>query len=91
MSQAMQKNDDLVMIRDITFISKAENLLPTIHQTIIKAQDIITLVNDPKAVHGWSAKVISPATVYFNQSFQTGESFIIDFGQHGVGYLSFLF
>lgn len=90
MSQAMQKNDDLVMIRDITFISKAENLLPTIHQTIIKAQNIITLVNDPKAVHGWSAKVISPATVYFNQSFQTGESFIIDFGQHGVGYLSFL-
>lgn len=90
MAQEIQKNDHVVMVKDKSFMAKAEKLLPTLHHKAIYPQNIITLVQDPTAIYGWSAKVVSSAHEYFTKAFQPGESFIIDFGQHAVGYLSFL-
>ncbi|WP_294963775.1 hypothetical protein [uncultured Gilliamella sp.] len=90
MAQEIQKNDHVVMVRDQVFISKAENLLPTLYQNNIYPQKIITLVRNANAIDGYSANIISQAQCYLKQSFQTGDSFILDFGCHGVGYLSFL-
>lgn len=90
MAQAIQKNIDAVMVKDNAFILKAKQLQPKINQKKISPQKIISLINDPSAIHHWSSKIVSDANDYLNQSFHSGDSFIIDFGQHNVGYLSFL-
>lgn len=90
MAQAIQKNVDAVMVKDNAFILKAKQLQPKIYQKKISPQKIISLINDPSAIHHWSSKIVSDANDYLNQSFYSGDSFIIDFGQHNVGYLSFL-
>ncbi len=90
MAQAIQKNIDAVMVKDNAFILKAKQLQPKIYQKKISPQKIISLINDPSAIHHWSSKIVSDANDYLNQSFHSGDSFIIDFGQHNVGYLSFL-
>lgn len=90
MAQAIQKNIDAVMVKDNAFILKAKQLQPKIYQKKISPQKIISLINDPSAIHHWSSKIVSDTNDYLNQSFHSGDSFIIDFGQHNVGYLSFL-
>lgn len=90
MAQAIQKNIDAVMVKDNAFILKAKQLQPKIYQKKISPQKIISLINDPSAIHHWSSKIVSDANDYLNKSFHSGDSFIIDFGQHNVGYLSFL-
>lgn len=90
MAQAIQKNIDAVMVKDNAFILKAKQLQPKIYQKKISSQKIISLINDPSAIHHWSSKIVSDANDYLNQNFHSGDSFIIDFGQHNVGYLSFL-
>lgn len=90
MAQEIQKNDHVIMVRDPSFLAKAETLLPTIHQNIIYPQNIITIVQDSNSVHGYSANIVSEAQLYLNQCFQSGDSFIVDLGTHAVGYLSFL-
>lgn len=90
MTQEIQKNLDVVMVRDSEFTAKAESLIPTIYENIVYPQNVLSLVKDANAIHDWSSEVISEAQYYLNQSFQTGDSFILDFGNHNVGYLSFL-
>lgn len=90
MAQTMQRNDHMVMIRDTELLLKAKKLLPTIYEKIIYPKNIITLIQTPNTFHGWQANIISEASSYLNRSFQTGDSFILDFGTHGVGYLSLL-
>lgn len=90
MAQAIQNNANAIMIKNNAFILKAEQLQPVIYQNKITPQNIISLINDPSAIHNCSSQFISDAEHYLHQSFHSGDSFIIDFGQHNVGYLSFL-
>lgn len=90
MAQAIQNNANAIMIKNNAFILKAEQLQPVIYQNKITPQNIISLINDPSAIHNCSSQFISNAEHYLHQSFHSGDSFIIDFGQHNVGYLSFL-
>lgn len=90
MAQAIQKNDHLVMIKNEQLLLKAEKLLPRIYEKIIYPQYIITPISDCNHIHGWSAKNVSDTQSYLHKSFQSGDSFILDFGTHCVGYLSFL-
>lgn len=88
MAQTIQRNDHMVMIRDTELLLKSKKLLSTIYEKIIYPKIIITLIQTPNTFHCWQANIISEASSYLNRSFQTGDSFILDFGTHGVGYLS---
>ncbi len=71
-------------------LSIAEALKPKLHET---AQDPLTLVRpvaDDSQFLRWRMEVISPAVELEKRLLRRGDSFILDFGGHRTGYLSFL-
>lgn len=78
---------DHTIIRNEAFIAKAEQLKPELICTEVHPVHLIDVVSDESAVHGWRANVLEPAEALADKSFGKGDSFILDFGTHLVGYL----
>lgn len=89
MSQAIQSNSHMTMMREPVFLNKAAELTPVIRRRKTCPLNAIRLCEDPQAVHGWSMEPIDTADAYLQKSFSTGDSLILDFGTHGVGWLTF--
>ncbi|MBP1965469.1 sugar hydrolase [Paenibacillus aceris] len=70
------------------FVEKAEKLVPDLHKTIVWPQSVIEVVVDEEAFQGWRTQPAGAVTDKLAQSFGKGESFILDFGDHQVGYVS---
>ena len=89
MSQAIQQHHNLTMHRDEQLLATASALMPTLYSQAISPVSVINTVPDSHALHGWRAEKVADASAWLKQSFSPGDSFILDFGTHGVGWLNF--
>ncbi|MGM7722684.1 alpha-L-rhamnosidase-related protein [Metabacillus sp. Hm71] len=88
MSEKIQKVADQVIVRNETFISKAERLMPEFLKETVRPQSLIKIEENPAKIHGWGTEVIESADHLSNYDYGKGGQFILDFGTHLVGYLS---
>lgn len=76
------------IIENKLFKQKAESLKPTLHKKVIRPVSIIETVHDENAIHGWKCNKVALAKELPTIAYGKGDSFILDFGTHHVGYLS---
>lgn len=89
MSQAIQLNAQIPMVRQPQFLHKADSLIPELHRQPRSPLAVINAVADPQALFGWRAEPLCSLEALYQREFSEGESVIIDFGSHCVGYLQF--
>lgn len=70
------------------WVGKAQQLIPQLLETTVYPQATIKVYPDPAAVQGWGKTSLEPYERVLNQSLGTGDSFILDFGDHQVGYVT---
>ncbi|MEH7073430.1 sugar hydrolase [Neobacillus drentensis] len=85
---SIQKLVNQVIMRNENFIETAEELKPQLHETIVKPTSIVAIKADSEAIHGWSSEVVAPASTLSDSEFGKNDLFVLDFGDHQVGYLS---
>ncbi|WP_346206972.1 sugar hydrolase [Caldifermentibacillus hisashii] len=84
----IQQLERQVIVPNNDFIHKAEKLKPVLHETIVKPSHIVSVKADKNYIHGWRVDSISSASNLINNEYKKDDSFILDFGDHQVGYLS---
>lgn len=89
MSHAIQLNAQLPMVRHPRFLAAAEALTPTLRSLPQPPHAVIEAVADASAPLGWRASPLCSLDAFYQREFREGESVIIDFGTHCVGYLQF--
>ena len=70
----------------MTFIEKAEKYKPQLLHTDKKPLSVVEVVEQPSAFQGFGVKKLSD--VSFPITLKSGDSIILDFGEHVVGYVS---
>ncbi|NOU67527.1 Bacterial alpha-L-rhamnosidase [Paenibacillus sp. LMG 31461] len=70
------------------FVDKADQLTPTLIQSTVYPKQMIEVIQDSEAFQGWNARGIGSVDTLQQQAFGKDESFILDFGDHQVGYLT---
>ncbi|MED4225273.1 sugar hydrolase [Neobacillus cucumis] len=83
-----QKLVNQVIIRNEQFIETAEQLKPELYESIVKPSSIVDIKADPEVIHGWRSEVVAPASSLADNEYQKNDSFVLDFGDHQVGYLT---
>ena len=71
----------------MTFIEKADQLKPQLLHTDKKPISVVEVVEQPSAFQGFAVKKL--CDVSFPITLKSGNSVILDFGEHVVGYVSF--
>ncbi|KRE64654.1 alpha-L-rhamnosidase-related protein [Paenibacillus sp. Soil750] len=70
------------------FVELAEKLTPDLHESIVLPKSVIEVVADEEAFQGWRTQETGSISELESKSFGKDESFILDFGDHQVGYIS---
>jgi hypothetical protein len=73
--------------RNEKFERKAELLFPDFYKEKNHPVHIVKTTSDKHFIHGWKVEPLESATTLKEKDFGKGDSFILDFGQHQVGYL----
>ncbi|HHC4210666.1 TPA: glycoside-pentoside-hexuronide (GPH):cation symporter [Klebsiella pneumoniae] len=89
MSQAIQYNSSVAMIRHPRFLQRAADLTPALQRLRQTPQAIVEAVAEPGALNGWRGNTVCTPEQFYQQPLNVGDSIIIDFGSHFVGYLQF--
>ncbi len=87
MSQAIQYNSSVAMIRHPRFLQRAADLTPALQRLRQTPQAIVEAVAEPGALNGWRGNTVCTPEQFYQQPLNVGDSIIIDFGSHFVGYL----
>jgi alpha-L-rhamnosidase len=85
---SIQKLENHVIVRNEPLIELAEKLKTELHETIVKPTAIVEIKSDKEVIHGWRAEYAAPASTLSEYEYSKEDSFILDFGDHQVGYLS---
>ena len=83
----IQKKENHFYMTNHAFVMKAEGLKKKL---IVKKEEptgLVTVQTDPNAVHGWKCKKVADIDSLDDKAYGKGESLIVDFGDHQVGYL----
>ncbi|WP_308284161.1 alpha-L-rhamnosidase-related protein [Priestia megaterium] len=83
----IQKIENQAVKRIEPFIIQAENLKPKLIKDVIAPYHFVEVVADAEAMHGWRTKPIGPAAEIVIHNYGKGDQFILDFGDHQVGYV----
>ncbi|MCR8657021.1 alpha-L-rhamnosidase-related protein [Paenibacillus endoradicis] len=75
------------MLINQQMVEKAEKLIPSLQSNEVEVQHIIEVIADDAAFQGWSTKQFMKPQEWKKQSYGKGDSFIVDFGDHYVGYV----
>ena len=89
MSQAIQRNAQVAMTRHPHFLRTAEALRPALHSQSRQPMAVIQAHADPEALFGWRGDEVGTLADFSRRELTSGDSAIIDFGSHIVGYLHF--
>ncbi|SFL59563.1 alpha-L-rhamnosidase [Gracilibacillus orientalis] len=84
----IQKAENRLVIENEFFKHKAKALKPELNKKLSHPISSIETVRDNASIHGWKSVFHEKAEELKSKSFEKGESFILDFGTHHVGYLS---
>ncbi|MBC8126432.1 MAG: sugar hydrolase [Gloeobacteraceae cyanobacterium ES-bin-144] len=79
----------LIEERRLSWLKKAAELKPKLFATTIKPQSTVRVEKDPSSFQGWKVIQSDKPESYYNRALLSGESFILDFGQHLTGQLTF--
>jgi alpha-L-rhamnosidase len=79
---------DLVVNKNERFLSIAESLKPKLIKYKAYPQQLINVVSNASAIHGWSATQVGDINDINEKAYGKGDSFILDFGGHEVGYIT---
>ena len=90
MSQAIQHNSQVMMTRHPKFLRTAEALRPALSRQAHPPIAVVEAHADAAALFGWRAEPVSTLAAFYQRELTSGDSVIIDFGSHYVGYLHFL-
>ncbi len=90
MSQAIQHNSQVMMTRHPNFLRTAEALRPALSRQAHPPIAVVEAHADAAALFGWRAEPVSTLAAFYQRELSSGDSVIIDFGSHYVGYLHFL-
>ena len=71
------------------WIRRAELLKPALHEEIELPISLVNPVADATQYLRWRMDAAAPAAAIEDRSFRPGDHFILDFGGHRTGYLSF--
>jgi alpha-L-rhamnosidase len=85
---SIQKLENQVIVQNELFIEQAEQLKPQLLETIVKPSSIVEIKADTEVIHGWRSEVVAPASKLADNEYGKNDSFILDFGDHQVGYLT---
>src|SRR3954466_9589344 len=85
---SIQKLENQVIVRNEKFIEIAEQLKPQLHEKIVKPSSIVEIKADSEAIHGWRSEIVAPASTLADSEYGKNDSFVLDFGDHQVGYLT---
>lgn len=88
MTQAMQRQQAVTIHKNEVFALTAEQLQPQLIYRDCKPKQIIRVVKNELAVHGWQSESIQGAEALSAIAFGKGEEVILDFGEHLVGRLA---
>lgn len=77
------------IIRNEALLEKAERLKPVLIEKQVVPTRLVDVQPDPKAIHGWQVVDAGTLDELTRRSLGKGDSVIVDFGDHRVGYLSF--
>ncbi len=84
-----QKLKNHVVVKNEAFIEEAHRLKPVLKSSVVKPTALVHVLPDPDVMHGWKVEHASSVDELQTQEFKKGDSFIVDFGDHQVGYLNF--
>ncbi|TYP73139.1 sugar hydrolase [Paenibacillus methanolicus] len=87
--QAKMQTSTAIIVRNEAFLAEADRLKPELREKAVRPRQLVQIAADSTAVHGYRSKPVADAAELEERSFGRGESFILDFGDHRVGYLSF--
>ncbi|URZ02244.1 alpha-L-rhamnosidase-related protein [Clostridium felsineum] len=76
------------IVRNKKFIDIAENLKPRLKKSKVYGKNLVEVVNDKNFIHGWKVNKIGDIKDLDKKVCGKGDSFIVDFSDHEVGYLS---
>ncbi|MGE5611630.1 MAG: sugar hydrolase [Bacillota bacterium] len=71
------------------WVEIAESLKPALKRTVRQATQVVDTVADKNGFQGWKIRPLGEARSIYDRPLKRGDSFILDFGQHLVGYLQF--
>lgn len=84
---AIQKKENHFYMTNHAFVMTAEGLKKKLNVKKTEPTALVTVQKDPTAVFGWQSKKAAKIESLSDKSYGKGESVIIDFGDHQVGYL----
>ncbi len=84
-----QKLKDHIVVKNEAFIKEAHRLKPVLKSSVVKPTALVHVLPDPDVMHSWKVEHASSVDELQKQEFKKGDSFIVDFGDHQVGYLNF--
>lgn len=74
-----------------SFVELAETLIPPLYEKKVYPAHIIDVVVDPEAFQGWRTERIGAIEELADRVLSKGDSILLDFGDHHVGYLTLSF
>ncbi|MFC4321447.1 alpha-L-rhamnosidase-related protein [Litchfieldia salsa] len=84
----IQKVENRVINVYQPFIDKANDLLTPLLEEKVEPIGIVETKKDQDYIHGWKAEKVEAIQSLKNHALGKGDSVIVDFGEHLVGYLS---
>ncbi|MCK0472851.1 sugar hydrolase [Halalkalibacter sp. APA_J-10(15)] len=84
----IQKVEQQTVVFNDAFAKKANSLIPTIYKERIRPKQIVEIVEDSKVIHGWRTEQVREVSDLQEIEFGKGDSVIVDFGDHEVGYVT---
>ncbi len=75
--------------QQLQWVVIAESLKPSLIQTRHKPVSVVQMLSDPSAFQGWRVKPTADPASIASRNLGAGDTFILDFGQHCVGYFHF--
>src|SRR5215469_7271764 len=84
----LSESEDEQARRD-RWLTLAQSLKPRLNQSTVAPVNVVNPVADSAAFLRWRMDPISPASVIRKRLMRDGDSFILDFGRHITGHLTF--
>jgi alpha-L-rhamnosidase len=69
-------------------VAAAEKLIPELYHAVVEPRGSIGIIADEHAFQGWRTEPRKDPQEWMQKSYGKGDSFVLDFGDHLVGYLS---
>lgn len=88
MTQAMQRQEAVTILKNESFAAVAGQLKPRLIYRECSPRQIVHVIKNEHMIHGWQAEGVQNAEDLAALSFGKGEEVILDFGEHLVGNLA---